>query len=118
MKKLLAGLFAASFVFVASSVASRADTDFTPPPDNPPPGSGYWVQPSQPSAPAESAPYESYGPSAPAYYPPPYYASAPPPYYYGPPPGYYGRGYYGRGPGVRVYLPGLFFGFGFGHHHR
>jgi hypothetical protein len=110
MKHLLLGLLAVAGIFALSSLTARADD-------------GYWVP--APSAPAASAPPSAsydYPPSAPApYYPSAPYYAGPPPYYYGPPPGYYGPGYgyYGPRPGVHIFLPGIFFGFGFGgHHHR
>jgi hypothetical protein len=108
MKNLFLGLLAMAGIFAISSVTARADD-------------GYWVPaPSAPSAqPPPSASYD-YPPQAAApYYPSAPYYAGPPPYYYGPPPVYYGPRYYGPGPGVHVFLPGIFFGFGFhGHHHR
>ena len=92
-------------IFALSSVTARADD-------------GYWVPaPSTPSASTPPSASYDYPPQASApYYPSAPYYAGPPPYYYGPPPVYYGPGYY-PGPGVHVFLPGIFFGF-HGHHHR
>jgi hypothetical protein len=120
MKKSLLPLLAVAALLLASSGAGRADS-FSDAQTG-----GYWVPaPQTPSAPAQSqAPqYQQVPPSAsyygngPGYAPGPYYAG-PPPYYYGPPPVYYGPRYYGPGPGVHIFLPGIFFGFGFHGHHR
>jgi len=109
MKKLIVSLLPVVALFFASSLAGRAGTEMAPPPSsNSQADAGYWVP----------APNQPPPPQAGYYYPPAPYYAGPPPYYYGSPP-YYGRGYgyYGPGPGVRIYAPGLFFGFGF-HHHR
>jgi hypothetical protein len=107
MKNLFLGLLAVAGIFALSSGTARAD-------------SGYWVPaPSTPSASAPPSATYDYPPQASApYYPSAPYYAGPPPYYYGPPPVYYGPRYYGPGPGVRIFLPGLFFGFGGHHHHR
>jgi hypothetical protein len=101
MKKMFLGLLLMGSLLAVSSVAGRAGTEMVSPSYNTQADPGYWV-------PAPAPPAAAY------YYPPaPYYAGPPPYYYYAPrPPVYYG-GYYGYGPGVHIYAPGIFFGFGF-----